>query len=189
MSTVGQSSGLSITGGTPVTPLENLELKSDSKLKPIKEFRIYQRRLPHYEDPGNVYFITFNTATGYDLTDNDKDVTLAAIKYHADKKYKLYACAIMKTHVHLIIYPLKDYKGNFFSLAQIMHSIKSYSAHKINKILDKEGSIWLDENYDRIIRDDMDYIEKMNYIIYNPVKAGLVERPEDYKWLYYRGFD
>jgi len=27
----------------------------------------------------------------------------------------------------------------------------------------------------------------MNYILYNPVKAGLVEKPEDYKWLFFGG--
>ena len=44
--------------------------------------------------------------------------------------------------------------------------------------------VWLDENYDRIIRDNKEFQEKMNYIINNPVKANLVESANDYKWLY-----
>jgi hypothetical protein len=44
--------------------------------------------------------------------------------------------------------------------------------------------VWLDENYDRIIRDNNEFQEKMNYIINNPVKANLVETANDYKWLY-----
>ncbi|MBI2850011.1 MAG: hypothetical protein HYX80_03095 [Chloroflexi bacterium] len=50
-----------------------------------------------------------------------------------------------------------------------MHSIKSYSANRIQKVLHhKEGSVWLDESYDRVVRDDKEYVEKMNYIINNP---------------------
>jgi REP element-mobilizing transposase RayT len=162
-------------------------LEPGSELKSVKEFRIYKRNLPHWEHPGSVYFITFKTAVGYNLTDAAKDITFAAIKFHTDKKYRLHACVVMKTHVHIIIYPLEESKDSFFSLAQIMHSIKSYSANKIQRALNKKGSVWLDESYDRIIRDDYDYLEKMNYVLYNPVKAGLVDEPEEYRWLFYEG--
>jgi len=37
------------------------------------------------------------------------------------------------------------------------------------------------------VRDEHELIEKMNYIMNNPVKLGLVENPEDYKWLYLEG--
>jgi len=162
-------------------------LESGSKLTPVKEFRVYRRNLLHREDPGNAYSITFRTATGYSLTDAAKDITFDTIKFHADKKYKLYACVVMKTHVHIILLPLEESKDNFFSLAQIMHSIKSYSANKIQRTLNKKGSVWLNENYDRIVRDADDYLEKINYVIFNPVKAGLVGESKDYKWLYYEG--
>ena len=91
----------------------------------------------------------------------------------------------METHVHFVLQPLEESKGKYYSLAQIMHSIKSYSSHKINKLLNRNDKIWLDENYDRIVRDEEDYLEKMKYIIYNPVKAGIVDKPKDYKWLFY----
>ncbi len=162
-------------------------MESKSRLKPIKEFRYYKRNLPHYDDPGNIYFVTFSTAAGCELTDSVKDAVFSSIKYHSGKKYTLYACIIMKTHVHIIIKPKEFSNGSLYSLAQIMHSIKSYSGNKVNKILSRKGSVWLKESYDRIIRDDDDYIEKMNYIIYNPVKAGLVSQPENYKWLFYLG--
>ena len=51
----------------------------------------------------------------------------------------------------------------YYSLSQITHSIKSYSANRIQKLLNIKGSIWQDENYDRIIRDENEYLEKMNY--------------------------
>jgi putative transposase len=136
-----------------------------------------------------VYFITISTFSDYELTDTAKDIVFTAIKFHDNKKYKLYACVVMTTHVHLVLLTLEQSAGNYYSLAQIMHSIKSYTTNKIQKTLNKDGRVWLDEAYDRIIRDDNDFYTKMNYIMNNPVKAGLVETPENYNWLYYRGFD
>lgn len=162
-------------------------MELDTKLKPVKEFRVYKRNLPHWELPGSVYFITFNTAKEFTLSDTAKDITLDSIKFHSDKKYKLHGCVVMQTHVHLILQPLEATPGTFYSLAQIMHSIKSYSANSIQRLLNRKGNVWLDENYDRILRDDEEYLEKMDYIVNNPLKAGLVEKPEDYKWLFAEG--
>ena len=65
-----------------------------------------------------------------------------------------------------------------------MHSIKSYSANRIQRLVGRKGNVWQDENYDRIIRDEEEYLEKMNYVANNPLKAGLVDKPEDYRWLF-----
>ncbi|OGN99158.1 MAG: hypothetical protein A2Y58_01100 [Chloroflexi bacterium RBG_13_51_52] len=162
-------------------------MASGSKLKPVKEFRIHKRNLPHWEHPGSVYFITFKAASGYELVDAAKDIIFNTIRHHADKKYKLYGCVVMKTHVHIVLSPLEESKNSYYSLTQIMHSIKSYSANRIQRALNKQGSVWVVENYDRIVRDDDAYYEILNYILFNPVKAGIVHKPEEYRWLFYRG--
>jgi putative transposase len=161
-------------------------LNKESNLKPLKTSGITTRNLPHWEYPGSCYFVTFKTADGFVLDDISKDITLDTILFHATKKYTLYASIIMSTHVHLVMEPMKNSGDSYFSLAQIMHSIKSYSANKIKMVTGKSGSIWLDERYDRVIRNDDELFEEMSYIINNPVKDGLVKQPEDYKWLYYK---
>ncbi len=171
-------------------------MEPKARLKPVKEFRIYKRNLPHWELPGSVYFITFRTITGLNLSDSAKDIALSSFNFHAGKKYKLHACVIMDTHVHCILQPLEELQagtsvqpGTFYSLAQIMHSSKSYSANRIQRLLNIQGSVWQDENYDRIIRDEEEYLEKMNYIVNNPLKAMIVENPEDYRWLFFEGME
>jgi len=114
------------------------------------------------EQPGSVYFITFRAADGFLLSDTAKDIIFDTIKYHADKKYKLHACVVMETHVHCILQPLEESSNYFYSIAQITHSIKSFSANRIQRTLNKKGNVWLDENYDRIIRDDEEFLEKLN---------------------------
>ena len=44
--------------------------------------------------------------------------------------------------------------------------------------------IFQDESFDRIIRNDEELFEKMNYILNNPAKRGLIENGYAYKWYY-----
>ena len=74
-------------------------------------------------------------------------------------------------------------KGSgYFSLQEITKPLKGISARKINLALGRTGSLWIEESFDRIIRDENDWREKYAYIMNNPVKAGLAEKPEDYPW-------
>jgi putative transposase len=45
---------------------------------------------------------------------------------------------------------------------------------------------WLPRYYDFNVRTDAKGFEKLNYIHWNPMKRGLVERPEDWRWSSYR---
>ncbi len=174
--------------------------------QPVNEFRLYERNLPHWEDPGHIYFITFRTFKHFILPEKARQIILDSCRFHDNKKYELYACVVMPDHVHLILQPLEKTDGGYYSIAEIMHSLKSYSANQINKLLKGTGKmpvapgknvsagkveqsqVWLDENFDRIIRDEKELLEKMNYIATNPIKTGLVEKPENYKWLIVKGW-
>ncbi|MDP2718338.1 MAG: hypothetical protein Q8P44_00675, partial [Dehalococcoidia bacterium] len=116
-----------------------------------------------------------------------KTVVLDSIMYHAGKKYELDACVVMENHVHLILTPLEKVENAYYGIPELLHSIKSYSANRIQRLSGQRGSVWLGENWDRIIRSDKDWYEKLDYIVNNPIKAGLVERAEDYRWLYFAG--
>jgi len=189
--------------GNPVTYIRSMKNRLSSKMEkssggtgfqPVQGFRTYRRNLPHWEQPGSFYFITFRTNKNFVLPEETRNIVIDSIKYHNGKKYTLYACVIMPDHTHLIVQPLEKDKDSYYSIAEIMHSIKSYSAKEIIKLLSRADGmpvppiIWLDENFDRIIRDEKEYLEKMNYIVNNPLKKGLAEKPEDYRWLYVKGW-
>ena len=53
----------------------------------------------------------------------------------------------------------------------------------INKVLSRRGTLWQNESYDHLIRDDLEFVRAVEYIVNNPVKAGLV----GWKWVYARG--
>ncbi len=105
------------------------------------------------------------------------ELVKSTLYYHHSKKYKLIAYVIMPNHVHILIKPLE---GN--SLASIMHSIKSYTAHEANKILKSKGRFWYVESFDRFIRNYDHYVDTIDYIHNNPVKAKLCKKYTDWQF-------
>lgn len=90
-------------------------------------------------------------------------------------RYKLLAYCIMPNHLHVLVYPLQQAGGGIFSPQHMIYTWKKFTATEINKILDRKGSLWHKENYDRMIRDEEELNSTVNYIVQNPVKAGLVK--------------
>lgn len=70
---------------------------------------------------------------GKTLSPSQRDIVLKAIKYLDGKKYLLYAAVVMPDHFHLVIQPVEKGDGALYSLSEIMHSLKSFTAYKIDK--------------------------------------------------------
>jgi REP element-mobilizing transposase RayT len=92
-----------------------------------------------------------------------------------DVKYKLYAWVIMPNHLHLLLKPLDG-----FILSEIVHSCKSFTANRANKILGRSGRFWFPEPFDRFIRDQKHFESTVSYIENNPVKAKLCVEKSDW---------
>ncbi len=90
----------------------------------------------------------------------------------------------MPDHVHLLFTALRDSEGWTFALPEILKAIKGTSARSINRLSGKFGVVWQDESFDHVLRGDESFSETVEYIRQNPVRAGLVARPEDYEWLW-----
>lgn len=97
--------------------------------------------------------------------------------FNHQKKYELLCWCIMPNHVHTLIAPVEG-----MSLSEIMYDWKSYTTHAINKALNRKGKLWMMEYFDRFIRDNDHFQKVVNYIHNNPVKAGLVADPADWRW-------
>lgn len=136
--------------------------------------KIYKRNLPHWELPDSLYFITFNLITG---KLNDEEIVL--MRNHLidgdNKFYDLYAAIVMNNHAHVILKPF-----DIYTLSRIMKGVKGVSANKINNNRGTKGSLWQDESFDRIIRDENEFNEKLEYMFNNPIKAGVTEDTNSY---------
>ena len=82
--------------------------------------------------------------------------------------YALSAWCVMPNHVHAVVTPL-DPRG----LTRILQSWKSVTAHRINRLLGRHGSVWQRESFDRLVRDANAFEKYVAYTENNPVAAGL----------------
>jgi len=98
-----------------------------------------------------------------------------ALLYFDGERYRLIAWVIMPSHVHTLIETIEGHP-----LHRIVHSWKSYTAKQVNQILGRTGRFWFPEYFDRYIRNEHHLEGAIHYIHENPVKAGLVEKPEDW---------
>jgi hypothetical protein len=76
-----------------------------------------------------------------------------------------------------------------FLCQEIFQKVTSESAHRINRLLGREGRVWQDESFDHVLRREEGIDAKLDYIRLNPVRAALVLQPGEYKWMWFEGCD
>jgi len=171
---------------------------------------VHARRLPHYYALGQPLFVTWrlhhslpanrafpSAATSGEaflamdrLLDNAQTGPLhlrrpeiaglvhEAIHYRnqISREYDLHSFVVMANHVHLLITP-------HVAVAKMMQSLKRFTARGCNKMLGHTGKpFWQDESYDRLVRNQAEFAQIARYIEMNPVNAGLVATPEEFRW-------
>jgi REP element-mobilizing transposase RayT len=114
--------------------------------------------------------------------------------------YQLEAYCVMSNHVHTIFWPLlteaelqegRDEAGHLIflsehpGLARIMHSLKGRAARECNLLLSRTGQFWEHESFDHSIRQGK-LRATIQYVLNNPVKAGLVKEWREWSWNYCR---
>jgi putative transposase len=149
-----------------------------------KQLKVSRRCLPHWELDGATYFITFNTWQKLELTEQARRVVLDSCLFFNNRKYQVFIVVVMPDHVHMIIQSQLKVQSTYWSLSEIVKSMKGYSAKQITTVMNHIGVVWQDERYDRIIRNDQEFESFWNYIKLNPVRANLSEVPECYPFLW-----
>lgn len=92
-----------------------------------------------------------------------REILVDCLWHGHNNRYIIHTFVIMPNHVHVLFEPIQ---GN--SITDILHTWKSYSAHQINKLLNRKGSVWQRESYDRVIRNEKHYQQVWQYIQNNP---------------------
>jgi REP element-mobilizing transposase RayT len=91
--------------------------------------------------------------------------------------FLLSAWVFLPDHWHAITYPPYP-----LTISTVMESIKGGATKRINRSRREAGLLMQPRFFDRALRAVREYKEKVEYIHLNPVKAGLVTRPEDWPW-------
>jgi len=104
-------------------------------------------------------------------------LAIALARMRQKLRFALTAWFFLPDHWHAIIYPPYP-----LSIAQAMSAIKVSSMVTINHGRHEKGKLWREQFFDHAQRTVKDYAETVEYIHLNPVKRGMVKRPEEWKW-------
>jgi REP element-mobilizing transposase RayT len=148
-----------------------------------------------------LYFVTFQIVRWIDIFTRQvyRNIVMDSLRFCLRTKgLEVYAYVIMSNHIHLLI------RSNTGRLSDTVREFKSYTARKILEAVDTEPEsrrdwmlnlfefsakqhkrsekhqLWTRENHAEIIYSNRFLNEKINYIHENPVRAGIVEKSEDY---------
>jgi len=94
---------------------------------------------------------------------------------------KVYAYCLMTNHVHLVVDPGDE----IASISYLMKRLAARQTWYVNKLERRTGSLWEGRYKVSPIETDAYLLACCRYVELNPVKAGMVERPEDYYWSSY----
>jgi REP element-mobilizing transposase RayT len=144
----------------------------------------YRRNLPHLQKDYRPVFVTFDTKERWQLAPAARSLTLEACRKLDGVMLDLHVAVVMPDHVHLIFTARRDLDTSAFALPEIMKRIKGASARAINKELRRSGQVWQEESFDHVLRSNESLSQKVEYVCQNPVRAGLVQTPEAYPWLW-----
>ena len=106
-----------------------------------------------------------------------RNVILQMKQFDDDGYIETIAWVIMPDHIHWL-FVLKENSD----LGTILKKFKGQSARKLNLLLNVKGSFWQHAYYDHALRSDEDIKKVARYIVANPLRAGLVEKIEDYPY-------
>ena len=90
----------------------------------------------------------------------------------------VYGYVVMPEHVHLLVS-----EPQHRLLADAIHALKLSFAKRLGA-----GVFWQKRYYDRNVRKEQEFREKLSYLHRNPVKRGLVREPGEWKWSSFRHY-
>ena len=156
--------------------------------------------LKRFDIENYCHFVTTRTYNDVRIFQKKENTELfLRILYEVKGKlnFLLIAFVIMLDHLHLMIVPdrrntisdvMRHFKGRFarfYNKSRRMNSAdygKKVIVHRTGNLSPSEAKIWQEGFYDHVIRNKKEFLQKLNYIHNNPVTAGMVAKPEDYKF-------
>ncbi len=104
--------------------------------------------------------------------------TLCNVIYNlrAHGRFLLAGFVVMPDHLHIAIFPTGS------TLPEIIRDIKKGSARLINRDSLETGSLWQPGYWDRGVERQDELLQKLEYMVSNPLRAGLVADPRFYPW-------
>jgi putative transposase len=134
-----------------------------------------QGLVQHIVQRGNNRVATFATSVDYQFF---RECLQTACAKHG---CQIHAYAFMTNHVHLLMTPSSE-----DGIGKVMQSVGRRYVQYFNRTYRRTGTLWEGRYRATLIDSEQYLLACYRYVELNPVRAGLVARPEDYPWSSYR---
>jgi REP-associated tyrosine transposase len=134
-------------------------------------------------EPGGIYHVTTrgNNREQVVWDDRDRAILLGAITQAARRYgWVVLAYCLMTNHFHLIVQVPSG------GLSEGMRLLNGGFARRMNARHGRVGHLFQNRFHATHIRRDAHLLEACRYVVLNPVRAGICERPEQWRWSSYR---
>lgn len=170
-------------------------------------------RLRRHDEYGHVHFLTVSCFRRLQFFRHDsvKQVFVDAMNMVRDKfGVRWLGYVIMPEHVHVLVLPQRPGAGEPTPISTALHHLKGASGRSgkeaLREIWRHRRSLgsrpldawatgvgakpfWKTRGYDFNVVEEMKVVEKLDYMHRNPIRRGLVERPEQWRWSSYRFYE
>lgn len=153
------------------------------------------------EDQEALHYVTFQIVNWVDIFTRQvyRDIVIDSLKFcQANKGLEIYAFVVMLNHIHILL------RSSIGKLSDTIREFKSFTAKQMLLAIEMEAEsrrdwmlnlfefaakqhkrnekyqVWTHDNHAELIYSDRFIMQKINYIHENPVRSGIVEKPEDY---------
>jgi len=142
----------------------------------FNNFSIWYGRLPHWRADGVTYYATFKHTR--ELLDDEMNDIQAALMKQEGKQWTVLALLVLPERTEILFESLKDE-----DFSKVLEKTKRKAGDKIIKRSGERYPPFYFETYDRIVRDQDEFSERLDEFIKAPYQLGLVE--EDEKWPFF----
>jgi putative transposase len=110
--------------------------------------------------------------------ERDRIAYLDGLERHAGTSgCAVHAYALMGNHVHLLLTPSRA-----DAVSRLLHGLGRHHERHVSALHDRAGPLWDERVELRPVYPRRYLLACMRYIELNPVRAGLVARPDEYRW-------
>jgi REP element-mobilizing transposase RayT len=139
-------------------------------------------RQPRSYEPGAIYHLTAHGVDERPIFRDDEDRQCFVIRLTRlvkERRWRFFAICLMDTHYHLV---LTTRDG---TISPGMRELNGGHSRVFNARHNRRGALFESRYRERLVRDDRHLLKTIRYVAMNPVRAGMVSRPEDWPWSTY----
>ena len=132
-----------------------------------------------------IFFVTVNLRQSVAFLQEEELplIVTALTESRRRMRFLLGGYVIMPDHWHALIWPSSP-----LTISTTMQSVKWQAASMLNRQRGVPGAVWQHQFWDRFVRNERELANQLDYMHLNPVRKGLVARPEDWRWSSYNNY-